>query len=79
MSQTIEPTPVYFHDCPALGAHTRLPRALLADREGKYILCYHHKCPMCRATAGEPELARGVTLNPDGSYSVDTSIAETML
>lgn len=74
----LEATPVYFHDCPALGAHTRLPRALLADDKGEYVLCYYHKCPFCSATAGEREMAKGVTLNADGSYSVDTKIAEKL-
>lgn len=78
MIEPIIPTPVYFHDCRALGPHTRLPRALLADRSGEYVLCYYHKCPFCSATAGERELAPGVTLNADGSYSVDTTIAERL-
>lgn len=78
MNEPLETTPVYFHDCPALGPHTRLPRALLADKSGTYVLCYHHKCPMCGATAGEPELAPGVIRNADGSWSVNTAIAEKM-
>lgn len=76
--EILEPTPVYFHDCKALGPHTRLPRALLADRSGEYVLCYYHKCPFCSATAGERELATGVTLNDDGSYTVNTEIAERL-
>lgn len=78
MTEVLEPTPVYFHDCRALGPHTRVPRALLADRNGEYILCYQHKCPMCSYTAGEPELAPGVTRNLDGSWSVNTAIAEKL-
>lgn len=78
MSEPLETTPVYFHDCPALGPHTRLPRALLADKAGEYVLCYYHKCPFCSATAGEPELAPGVTRNADGTWSVNTAIAEKM-
>lgn len=69
---------VYYHNCPALGPNTKLPRALLADRDAKYVLCYHNKCPFCRATAGERELAPGVKLNADGSYSVNTAIAEKL-
>lgn len=79
MTEVLEPTPVYFHNCPALGPQTRVPRALLADGNGEYILCYQHKCPMCGYKAGEPELAKGVTLNPNGTgYLVDTTIAEKM-
>lgn len=78
MSETLETRPVYFHDCPALGSHTRLPRALMADSDGEYIMYYHHKCPFCSATAGEKEYAKGVTPRPDGSYSVDTRIAEKL-
>lgn len=78
MMQVSEPTPVYFHNCPALGPHTKLPRALIADKAGEYVLCYQHKCPFCSQTAGEPELAPGVTRNSDGTWSVDTRIAEKL-
>lgn len=78
MSEPLETKPVYFHDCRALGPHTRIPRALLADKAGEYILCYYHKCPFCSATAGEMELAPGVIRNADGSWSVNTAIAEKM-
>lgn len=78
MPEVLETNPVYFHDCKVLGPHTRLPRALLADDKGEYVLCYYHKCPFCSATAGEREMAKGVTLNADGSYSVDTKIAEKL-
>lgn len=70
--------PVYFHDCPALGKHTRLPRALLADKEGKYILGYMHKCVFCNATAGEFEIAPGITLI-EGGYTVDETKAEKLV
>lgn len=73
-----EVTPVYYHYCPVLGPDTKIPRALLADKDGEYILCYHHKCVFCNVTAGERELAKGVTLNDDGTYSVDTKIAEKL-
>lgn len=78
MTEALEPTPVYFHTCPMLGPHTRVPRALLADQNGEYVLGYQHKCPMCRYTAGEFEPASGVTVNDNGSYTVDTSKAEKM-
>lgn len=79
MTDAIIPTPVYFHDCRVLGPHTKLPRALLADSSGEFVLCYYHKCPFCSATAGERELALGVTLNPEGTgYLVDTTIAERL-
>ena len=79
MTEILETNPVYFHDCRVLGPHTRLPRALLADKAGEYVLCYYHKCPFCSATAGERELAPGVSINPDGSgYLVDTTIAERL-
>lgn len=78
MSEPLQTTPVYFHNCPALGPQTRVPRALLADRNGEYVLCYQHKCPMCGYTAGNAELAPGVKQNPDGSWSVNTAIAEKM-
>jgi len=76
MSEAVTPTPVYFHNCRMLGPQTRVPRALLADGNGEYILCYQYKCPMCSYTVGEPELAEGVTLNPNGrGYLVDTTVA----
>lgn len=69
---------VYYHDCRALGPNTRIPRAMMADRNKEYILYYHHKCPFCSQTAGEKVLGPGVTENEDGSYSVDTAIAERL-
>lgn len=76
--QSVEPTPVYFHTCRVLGLQTRIPRALIASRGGEYVLLYQHKCPFCNQTAGEPELAPGVTMNTDGSFSVNTAIATKM-
>lgn len=75
-SQHVEATPVYYHDCPMFGKHARVPRALLADTNGEYILCYQHKC-LCGYMAGEREYAKGVTPTATG-YSVDTSIAERL-
>lgn len=71
-----EVEPVYFHNCPALGPDTRIPRAVRLDKENKVVLMYHHVCPFCSATGGDPEYAAGVTPNPDGSYSVDMSKAQ---
>lgn len=73
-----EPKPVYYHDCPALGPDTKLPRALKADTEAEYVLGYLHKCPFCGRMAGEYELAPGVTRLPDGSFQVDTTKAERL-
>ena len=79
MSDVLETTPVHFHDCPALGPNTRLPRALLANRNGEDVLGYHHKCPMWGQTAGEFEPGPGITVNLDGSYTVDTRLAEKLI
>lgn len=77
MSETSETNPVYFHDCRVLGPHTRLPRALMADKMGNYILYYHHKCPFCNATSGEKEMAPGVTETQDG-YRIDATKVEKL-
>lgn len=69
---------VHFHNCPVLGPHTRVPMALVADKTREYVLYYQHKCPFCSQTAGEPDFAAGVTQNNDGSFSVDTKIAEKL-
>jgi hypothetical protein len=55
MSNT-EAEPIYFHDCPALGPHARLPHAALANKDGSIVYAYQHKCPFCSQTAGELEL-----------------------
>lgn len=69
---------VYRHDCPAFGKNAIVPRALVADKNNEYVLFYQHKCPMCSHVAGERELAPGVTENPNGGFTVDTSIAERL-
>jgi hypothetical protein len=74
----VEVSIVHFHDCPALGPHTALPRALIADPEGKVVLAYQHKCPFCGQTAGEKQLAKGVTQLADGRYEVNMAVAEQM-
>lgn len=78
MTKQLKAEPVYYHDCRALGPHVRTPRAFIADRDGEYVLGYQHKCPFCSKTAGEFVPASGVTVNSDGSYLVDTRIAEKM-
>lgn len=78
MTIELKAEPVYFHDCPALGPHTRMPRAFIADRDAEFVLGYQHKCPFCSKTAGKFVPASGVTVNTDGSYSVDTRIAEKL-
>lgn len=67
---------VYYHNCPALGDNTKLPRALVAN-EG-YIIYYQHKCPFCSATAGGKEYAKGVRADTLGGYYIDKSIAEKL-
>ena len=77
MSEVLETNPVYFHNCPVLGKDTRVPRALMSDDKHEYILCYYHKCPFCSYTAGEKEMAPGVTETENG-YRIDTTIAEKL-
>lgn len=77
LTQELEATPVYYHDCPALGKDTKLPRALMADSKGEYILYYQHKCPFCSKTGGEIEYASGVTPTANG-YLIDPKIAEKL-
>lgn len=74
----VEATPVYWHDCRALGPHTRLPRALMADSTGEYVLYWQHKCPFCSQTAGDKVYATGVKPLPGGGYEVNTVIAERL-
>lgn len=78
MSETLKTTPVYYHNCPALGPQTKIIRAVLADSKGEVILGYQHKCPFCSQTAGEWEPAPGVTVLAEGGYSVDMSKAIRM-
>lgn len=73
-----EVKPVYFHDCPALGPHTRLPRGLIADKQANYVICYQHKCPFCSATAGEREPAPGITFIDEDTYTVDLTKVERL-
>lgn len=68
--------PVYYHDCRALGPHTKIIEATMLNKEGTVILKRQNKCPFCSATAGEIRYGRGVTPQLDGSYLVDMSIAE---
>jgi hypothetical protein len=68
-------TPVYYHDCPALGKHTRVIEATSISKDNTVILGHQHKCPFCSHTADEFRPAPGVTVNPDGKYSVDMTKA----
>lgn len=77
MSQHVEATPVYYHNCRALGDHTKVPRALMADSSGEFILYYQHKCPFCSYVAGERVYAKGVTPTATG-YDIDVTIAERL-
>jgi len=76
MSEFLETNPVYFHNCPMFGPNTRVPRALLADKTGNYILYYQHKC-LCGYIAGEKEMAPGVTETADG-YRIDPDKVEKL-
>lgn len=78
MSEQMKTQYAYFHDCPALGPHVKLPRALVADASGEYVLYFQHKCPFCSQVSGDREYAKGVTVNPIGGYDIDTSIAEKL-
>lgn len=71
-------TPVFYHDCVALGKNTILPRALMADSEGEVILYWQHKCPFCGQTGGQRVLAPGVSENSDGTWSVDMTKVERL-
>lgn len=73
----LETSPVYFHNCPALGPGTRVPRALLTDKTNNYILYYHHKCVFCNYVAGEKEMAPGVIETATG-YSIDPDKVEKL-
>lgn len=71
----VKTSPIYYHDCPALGPHTKVVRATLLNKDNTIVLGYQHKCPFCSATAGEFEPAPGVKLLPDGTYAVDVTKA----
>lgn len=77
MTERLETSPIYLHDCPALGKDAYTPKALMADSNSEYVLYYHHKCPFCGYSAGEKEFATGVTETANG-YAVDISIAEKL-
>lgn len=53
MSKTVDAEPVYYHDCPALGKHVKVVRAVLASKDGSEVYGWQHKCPFCSYTAGE--------------------------
>lgn len=77
MASDVQPVKhVHYHDCPALGPHTKVIRALTLDRAREVVLYFQHKCPFCSYVAGDREYGSGVTPRPDGSFSVDMSKAE---
>lgn len=78
MSKPLETQPVYYHTCPALGADTKIIRAMIPDMDKEYILGYRYKCPFCGATGGEFIPGVGVTVNDDDTYSVDKNKAEKL-
>ncbi len=45
--------PVYYHDCPVLGSHVPIVRAMFMSKDTEQVTALYHKCPMCGATAGE--------------------------
>lgn len=79
MAEGTEATPVYYHNCKVLGDNTKVPRALMADSAGEYVLYYQHKCPFCSyVVQGTKEYARGVTPDTLGGYYIDEKIAEKL-
>lgn len=72
----LEAQPIHYHDCPAFGPNTIVPRGVMLSKDKKILLGRQHKCPMCSYTAGEFQAARGVEVLGDGRYSVDMSKAE---
>lgn len=67
--------PVYWHDCPMLGPHTRVQQAVLVSDDRQYILGYRRVCIFCGTEGGEIDMAPGVTLLPNGQYVVDPTTA----
>lgn len=63
----VEAKPVHYHNCPALGPQTKIIRATMLSKDGSVVL----GC----TTAGDFECAPGVTQLPDGTYTVDMSVA----
>ena len=76
MSQPIEAeaTPVFFHDCPMFGPHTRTIHTYMLSTDGKVQLGSQLKC-LCGHTDGPFEPAPGVTVIGPHKYSVDMSKA----
>jgi hypothetical protein len=77
--QQVEAEPVYYHDCPALGRHTRVIEATMANKDGTVVLGRQHKCPFCSYCADEFRPTQGVTVLANGKYAVDMSKAERMV
>lgn len=79
MSEPLKANPVYFHDCPALGANTRIMQATRLNSDNTVVLYRQYKCVFCSETAGEIEYAAGITPRPEGGYWVDMSKAEKVI
>ena len=47
------PTPVYFHDCPALGKHARVVKAISGSKDGSKLYGWQYRCPLCSYTVGD--------------------------
>lgn len=74
-----DPEFVYRHDCRVLGEGVIVPKALMSDSAGEYILYYQNKCPFCSyVVIGTKEFATGVTPDTLGGYYIDEKIAEKL-
>lgn len=75
MTQISEAEPVHYHDCPALGKHTRTIEATTLSTDGRILLGHQLKCPFCLVTGGNFRPAPGVTVIRPGQYTVDMTKA----
>lgn len=75
MTSNTPAMPVYWHDCPIMGPHTRIPQAVILSQDKQYVLGRGYKC-FCGAEGGEPILGPGVQLLSNGQYVVDPNTAE---
>jgi hypothetical protein len=74
----LEAKPVYYHDCPALGKRARVAEATMLSSDNTVVLGHQHKCPFCSYVADEFRPAPGVTVNRDGTYTVEMTKAITV-
>ncbi len=63
MSETI------LHDCKVLGIDSALPKSLIADSNGEYVIGYQYKCPLCNETSGELEPGPGIYFISGDKYT----------